>query len=143
MPSRNVLCLDVGSVRVGVAVATDGLRVARPIKTLERTSGEFWDQLEGLISEHGIGTVVLGLPRGLDGQETEQTQATRAFHEELLTKLPELRIVLQDEALTSEKARSILEQRGGSYEQSEIDAVAASVILDDYLVEQETTSEKI
>lgn len=143
MPASNLLCLDVGSVRVGVAMATHGLRVARPIETLERTAEDFWDKLSHHLQSNQIDTLVIGLPRSLDGEDTQQTDATRQFQQEVSSKFPDLQIEMQDEALTSEKAKAILEQRGGTFDKSEVDAVAASVILDDYLAEQETMHEKV
>lgn len=143
MPASNLLCLDVGSVRVGVALATHGLKVARPVETLQRAAPDFWGHLSQLVQTNQIDTIIMGLPRSLDGQDTPQTEATRQFRQEVSSKFPDVQIEMQDEALTSEKAKAILEQRGGAFDKSEVDAVAASIILDDYLVEQETIHERI
>ena len=143
MPTNNLLCLDVGSVRVGVALATHGLKVARPVETLERVAPDFWDKLSDHLQSNQIDTIIIGLPRNLDGQDTQQTESTRQFQQEVSSQFPGLRTIMQDEALTSEKAKAILEQRGGAFDKSEVDAVAASIILDDYLAEQETMHEKV
>jgi putative Holliday junction resolvase len=126
--------LDVGTVRVGVAVATGGVSVARPVATLDRSGDGFWDELAELIRSYDIQAIVVGLPRGLDGQETDQTRATKTFASELAerTSLP---IEWQDEALTSVKAKQTLEAMQKPYNKSDIDALAASYILADYLQE--------
>lgn len=137
MPHSNVLGLDVGTVRVGVALATGGVSVARPLTTLEHQSDEFWHEFDEICAEHDITHVVIGLPRGLEGQETDQTALTRAFGEELVLHSPTLSVSWQDEALTSVNAEETLQQSKKPYTKGEIDALAASYILADYLAEQE------
>jgi putative Holliday junction resolvase len=138
MPNNNLLALDVGSKRVGVAIATSDVTIARPLTTLDREAEDFWQQIDTVVQAHEIDELVIGLPRGLDGQETGQTQAVRAFAEELSGQLS-LPQHWQDEALTSVKARETLDARGGNYQKGDIDALAASYILADYLQEQGTT----
>lgn len=134
MPSSSVMGLDVGTVRVGVAVAPGGVSIARPAATLERESESFWSQIAELINTHDIQTIVVGLPRGLDGQETAQTQATRQFAAELATHTT-LPVVWQDEALTSVKAKQTLQASQKPYNKADVDALAASYILDDFIQE--------
>lgn len=87
--------------------------------------------LSALIDEHKITELVVGLPRGLDGQETAQTAYVRDFIGRLADlKLP---IHLQDEALTSHHGEEQLKQQGKSYQKGDIDAQAATIILQDYL----------
>lgn len=132
MTPNNILALDVGSVRVGVAMARADVRIPVGLETLMRTADDFWEQLTQLISQHAIGCIVLGLPRGLDGQDTAQTRAIRDFAKELKqhTKLP---ISWQDEALTSIAAETLLTNAGKNFRKADIDALAACYILDDYL----------
>lgn len=142
MASNNLLALDVGGARVGVAVSRADVAVARPLKTLAREDADFWQQLVALVDEHEVGELVVGLPRGLDGQETGQTEAVRAFADEMAGYLT-LPLHWQDEALTSVKAEEALRERGGQYQKGDIDALAASYILADYLQEQTQPYEKI
>lgn len=128
----NTLALDIGERRVGVALARGDIQIAVPLTTLLRWSDEFWDDLKDAILKNDISHLVLGLPRGLDGQETAQTKATQAFGAELASKF-DLPITWQDEALTSVKAESILRAQGKPYNKGDIDALAASLILTDYL----------
>jgi putative Holliday junction resolvase len=94
-----------------------------------------WDELNRVINTEAIGTIVVGLPRGLEGQETEQTRICREFAAELGTRT-EAEIVLQDEALTSEQAKREFAERGHWPKSGDLDALAAVYILEDYLQQQ-------
>lgn len=131
MPN-NVLALDVGEKRVGVALARAGLSVALPLVTLERQAADFWHQLLQTMKQNDVTELVIGLPRGLEGQETAQTVSAQAFGQELSSQT-DVPIHWQDEALTSVKAEEILKNSGKPYEKGNIDALAASLILADYL----------
>ncbi len=129
--ATNFLALDVGTKRVGVAVARGGVRIASPLTTLTNDDG-FWDSLQAVINTEDIGTVVVGLPRGLEGQDTAQTMYCRQFAENLERRFS-LPVILQDEALTSVKAEEELQARGKPFEKGAVDALAATYILEDYL----------
>lgn len=135
MASNSVLALDVGSKRVGLAIVRDGVTIAQPLTTLQREDRDFWQQLQGIVQEQSPETLVVGLPRGLDGQETPQTAAVRHFVDELATYTA-LPVIWQDEALTSVKAKETLQARGVPYDKAEVDALAATYILTDYIEEQ-------
>lgn len=137
MANSNVLALDVGSKRVGVAVVRDGIAIARPLTTLQREAADFWQQLLAVIQEHQPKSLVIGLPRGLHGQETSQTAAVRHFGDELAAYTT-ISITWQDEALTSVKAKETLQARGVPYDKAEVDALAAAYILTDYIEERVT-----
>lgn len=129
-----ILALDVGGVRIGVAAADAQLRFANPLITL--TNDEtIWNRLAALIQEHDVQHIVVGLPRGLQGQETAQTSICREFAEKLSERL-KVAVSMQDEAATSVKAEAELRERGKPYEKSDIDALAATYILEDYLQEE-------
>lgn len=128
----NTLALDVGTVRVGTAIARSDVAIALPLVTLERAAENFWHDLKDLVHANDISELVVGLPRGLDGQETAQTESVQTFGRELEKRFG-LPIIWQDEALTSVKAESILRAQGKPYKKADIDAVAASLILTDYL----------
>lgn len=142
MSNSNLLALDVGGKRVGVAVSRSVVVMARPLTTLDRQAHDFWQQLIDLTVEHEIQEIILGLPRGLDGQETAQTEAVRAFADEMAGHIT-LPMHWQDEALTSVKAEETLRERGGQYQKGDIDALAASYILADYLQEHQQPYEQI
>jgi putative Holliday junction resolvase len=129
----NFLALDVGTQRIGVAVASGQARLVRPLTTLIHTNQVF-EQLTELITQEHAGVVVVGLPRGLSGQETDQTTYSRDFAAQLATHIS-AQIVLQDEAVTSRQAEAELQARGKPYTKPDIDALAAVYILEDYLAE--------
>lgn len=132
-PPNSIAALDVGSKRVGVAVTSLVARLPRPLLTLTRDDRLF-EALEKIINEEAIGALVVGLPRGMQGQSTAQTATIEAFKAELRRHFS-LPIMFQDEALTSNKAEAELEARGRPYAKSDIDALAATYILEDFLTE--------
>lgn len=131
---HNVAALDVGDVRVGVAMTNTIARLPHPVTTLVRGKG-FWDQLGRLFQQESIAEVVVGLPRSMDGSDSAQTTATRTFIAELEKRL-QISVAVQDEALTSKKAEQELNARGKKFSKSDIDALAATYILEDYLNER-------
>ncbi len=131
---RSVLGLDVGAKRIGVAVASLEARLPHPLITLE-SDDTFWPALENIIEVEGVEIVVVGFPRGMQGQHTAQTEAIEAFTAELRQHVA-LPIHMQDEALTSKHAETELRARGKPYDRAAIDALAATYILEDFLGEQ-------
>jgi putative Holliday junction resolvase len=108
-------------------------RLPRPLITLERND-TFFAALESIVEVEGVKVIVVGYPRGLRGQHTAQTAAIEAFVVELRQHFP-LPIYYQDEALTSKHAEAELKARGKIYDRGDIDALAATYILEDYLAE--------
>jgi len=130
--ASKILALDVGNVRIGAALADAELRFANPLTTLSNDE-HIWKALADVIQENQVETVVVGLPRSLQGHDTAQTQICRDFAENLSERL-KIAVALQDEATTSVKAESELRSRGKPYEKADIDALAATYILEDYLL---------
>lgn len=131
--TRSVLALDVGEQRVGVAVASLAARLPRPLVTLKRDS-TFFKELQNIIDTENVEALAVGFPRGLGGQHTAQTQTVEAFAAEL-RKHCGVPIHFQDEAVTSKQAEAELEARGKPYARGDIDALAATYILEDFLSE--------
>lgn len=129
--ANNIIGLDVGDKRVGVAMTNMIAKLPRPYKTLTR-GDDFWTDLQDIVKEEGITEVVVGLPRNLNGDDTVQTDATRKFVVELKQRMT-VKVYTQDEALTSRKAEQELISRGKGYNKGDIDALAATYILEDYL----------
>lgn len=128
---NSVLALDVGSRRIGVALADLQSRLPAPLTTLQRGDSTFHD-IHRLIDEHDVAMLVVGLPRGLDGQHTAQTVAVEEFKAELERTLA-IPVYWQDEALTSRMAEEELEARRRPYKKEDIDALSAAYILEDFL----------
>ncbi len=136
MPATSsILGLDVGGKRVGVAVASLAARLPRPLVTLERGDG-FFDGLQDIIKDEGAEALVVGLPRGMEGQHTAQTDEVETFARSLSGRFG-LPVHMQDEALTSKHAEAELEARGRPYVRGDIDALAATYILQDWLAGQQ------
>jgi putative Holliday junction resolvase len=132
--NTTVLALDVGERRVGAATASMDARLATPLATLDRQQSEdIYSSILRLAKEHQAVVIVVGLPRGLQGQETDQTKLVRIFASKLQKLAPELTVVMQDEAGTSVQAEELLRLRNKAYTKADIDAEAACLILRDYL----------
>lgn len=130
-----ILALDVGEKRIGVASAYSSVGIASPLQTLDNPSTFIIDIVD-LCSQYNAIAVVIGLPRGLDGQETSQTSYVRVFagrlSEALLSNNMDTPLYWVDEALTSVKAKTELQSRNKSYSKGDIDSLAATYILEDY-----------
>lgn len=128
---KTILALDVGERRIGVALASVQARLASPLTTLLRGESTPAD-IQALIDEHQAIAVVVGLPRGLDGQQTAQTIAVEEFYS-ILQQVLTVPLHWQDEAVTSRQAEAELEARGKPYQKADIDALSATYILEDFM----------
>ena len=136
---KSVLGLDMGGTRVGLAVASLEARLPRPLATLINDDALF-ENLKKVIVEENVTSLIVGLPRGMEGQSTPQTAEAEAFADVLKGHF-NMPVYLQDEALTSQKAEEELATRGGDYKKSDIDALAAAYILDDWLADNKDLDE--
>ncbi len=115
-------------------------RLPEPLTTILNDASIF-EKLRDILTEHDADTVVIGVPHGLSGQETEQTRYTLEFVKRLESALPDVAIKLQEEALSSVKAEAELNSTGKKHSKADIDALAAAFILEDYL--QGSTMENV
>ena len=131
-----ILALDVGKRRIGIAV-TDPLAItARPHSTIPRNR-EAPQKIASIIQEMEVGKLLVGLPLHLSGAEGEQAADVRAFVQKLSAYVS-IPMEFRDERLTTVEAEQRLWDKRGDWRKrkKEIDAVAASVMLQDYLREQ-------
>ena len=126
---KNILALDVGDRRVGVALADSQIKIAVPYGYLER-SDKIIQQITELMLDHDINILVVGYPRNQSGEATKQTESVEQFAKELAEIEIDADLVFQDESLSSVEAERRL---GRVKDKGEIDAEAASIILQDYL----------
>lgn len=120
------LALDFGSARTGVAVSDETGTIARPVGIVAHAATPAGlDALVGLVAEHAVELVVVGLPLTLRGARGEQAVATEAFVEELRARLP-VPVETFDERFTT-----TLAQRSGS--RAPEDARAAAHLLQGWL----------
>jgi putative Holliday junction resolvase len=130
------LGIDVGAVRVGVALCDpDGL-LATPLLTVPRDveGGTDLRTIADLVAEHGVVQIVVGLPRTLAGREGPAAEAARAFVDALAGAV-DVPIVLSDERLTTVVATQQLRASGrkGRRQRAVVDQVAAVAILQGWL----------
>ncbi|GCE26015.1 putative pre-16S rRNA nuclease [Dictyobacter alpinus] len=149
-----LIALDVGDARIGVATCDTTGFLASPYTTIHVTRDErqTWEAIQRLINEIEAEGLVVGLPISLDGQIHSQGQRIQAFVERMQKHIS-LPVTFWDERLSTVEAQRLLTQRGqdgGEKRQKrgdsrqrnqakkrrrgqEIDALAAAVILQDYL----------
>ncbi|MGI8414744.1 MAG: Holliday junction resolvase RuvX [Nakamurella sp.] len=125
------LGVDVGSVRVGVAMSDPHGILATPVTTLRRDSvGADLDALAGLILEHEVVEVVVGLPRTLRGADGTAVTAARDYATALAGRIAAVPVVFVDERMTSVTANRMLADRGvNSRSRREIVDQAAAVMI--------------
>lgn len=131
----SVIGLDIGNVRVGVSRASWPVGLPTPMMTL-KNDGEFLDNLMQLAEKEGVKFIVVGRPRGMNSQETNQTAYVDSLIGQIKAKINRP-VYTQDEAVTSVKAEEELKLRGKPYQKEDIDALSATYILEDYLREHE------
>jgi len=131
MPKQiNLLCLDVGEKRIGVAVGDSAVRIAVPFETIE-VDGDEIRSIAELIIKEDADILVVGYPRNQAGEATAQTKFIEEFTAKLVDIAP--KIVFQDESLTSVIAEQQLVSYKRPYSKADIDAQAAAIILQDYI----------
>lgn len=128
---RVLLGLDVGERRVGVSLGDSIGRLASPLTTLEVDGLEIV-RLQRLMLEHDVTDLVVGLPRNMSGEPTRQTELVRQFAELRLRGFG-LPLHFQDESLTSVAAEQELEKRKKPFARGDVDSLAATYILQDYM----------
>lgn len=133
MKAKNLLGLDIGTRRIGVAVANSSIKIAIPLTTIEVNDGDEILQINKIIVNEKIDTIVAGLPRNMSGEETAQSVYTKEFLENFKLSVNEIKF--QDESLTSIQAENILKSYKKPYTKGDIDMQAAAIILQDYLEE--------
>lgn len=132
-----ILALDIGDVRIGLAIS-DALGItANPLETYWRSKNDEQKDIAyiaKLAADKGVERIVLGLPINMDGTEGERVDKTRAFAQALGEATP-IPLDFQDERLTTVTAERVLIEQGVRREKRKevIDKVAATIILRTYM----------
>jgi putative Holliday junction resolvase len=135
------LGIDYGRKRIGLALSDPTGMLARPWKTIgasgapARVAAVVAAEISTLSSEpDGLSAIVLGYPRRLSGERTDQTDAVEAVAE-ALRALVDVPVVLQDERLSSREAERLLarSEKDWRKRKARLDAASAAMILQDYL----------
>ena len=127
-----IIGLDVGTKRIGVAKADTSVRIAIP-NGYVLVNGQEIPEILRIARLNDTNFFVVGLPRSNDGNETAQSAYARKFADTLAASMPGARIYFPDESLTSVVAEERLKKRKKNFEKGEIDAEAASIILQDFI----------
>ena len=138
---KRIMALDVGDKTIGVAVSDGLLITAQGVTTIERVGiKKDTTKVMDLIKEYDCGTLVIGLPKKLDGTDSIQTEKVYEFKEKMENKLRssgmgEVTIEYQDERLTTVMAEKVLIEADLSRKRRKevIDKQAAVLILQSYL----------
>lgn len=138
-----LLGLDVGDIRIGVALSDELGVAAHPLCTLTRKNRKVdLIAIADLVSIHKVERVIIGLPISLDGSIGTQAEKVQKFAQRLENVI-DIPIEFQDERFTTAEAEDILQELNkDTREQKElIDEVSAVIILTDYLnQDRETTT---
>lgn len=131
-----LLAFDFGSRRIGVASGQMITCTATPLRTLHaRNNGPDWTSISQLINEWQPDALIVGLPLSLDGNETDMSAAARRFGNQLHGRY-NLPVHWIQEQLSSHEA----EQRqtgAGQHGKTELDSIAAQVILETWMTQQQ------
>ena len=153
-----ILGIDYGRARIGLALADGRTGLARPFDTLKRINrNEDMRRLREIVRAHGIKQIVVGLPLRLDGSHGDMAEEAARFGERIRKQLG-VPVEMVDERLTSWEAERLLEDHSGkvfhddaktSYKKrrestrASVDAMAAAVILKEYLEREQIAGSSI
>jgi putative holliday junction resolvase len=135
-PTGRVMGVDVGTVRVGLALSDPTGTLASPLETLKRAKdGSDLDRLVALVVEHEVTEVVVGEPVHLSGASGASAADAGAYAQALADRIPDVPVQLIDERLSTVTAASHLRDGGidSRKQRSVIDQAAAVVILQQFL----------
>lgn len=130
-----IMAVDLGKARTGIALCDKTELLASPLTQINEYNREkLLDKISDLAREKRAELLVVGLPKNMDGSEGESAKNARAFADELGEKTG-LPVEMQDERGTTITAHNYLNvtDTRGKKRKSVVDAVAATIILEDYL----------
>lgn len=131
-----ILGIDYGDSRIGVAVSDDGTKLAFDLCVVDATLGRKHavNELIALIQKYCADTLVIGLPTNMNGTKGDRVVKTEKFAKALLEAAPDLKIVYEDERLTTKYADRLMLESGKHQKQKGVsDKLAAMIILQGYL----------
>ena len=132
---KKIMGVDYGDARTGIAMSDLLCSIVGSTTVIHsRKDEKTITEIQKLIAENGVGEIVVGLPKNMDGTEGPRAEVCRAFAERLkeATGLP---VAMWDERRTTVEAHNILSEHNyhGKKRKNTVDAVAASLILEGYL----------
>ncbi len=129
------LGVDLGKVRVGMALSEDDEGPSSVLPTVTLRAGGELDAIAAAAAEHRVDRIVLGLPLEMSGKEGLAAKRARALGRALAARLPAIGIAFVDERLTSSEAHRMLTASGRSAREQKqrVDQLAAKILLDTHL----------
>ena len=134
--NKRILGLDIGTKRIGVAISDPLNITAQPLKAVFRNTDEnAVKEINDIIKEYDIQTIVAGLPKNMDGSIGSQAQNCIDF----MKNFPLINVIFEDERLTSKQAEFILKEQGKKYTKQKqlVDIESACLILQQYMDRQQ------
>ncbi|MFT5787950.1 MAG: putative Holliday junction resolvase [Shewanella sp.] len=138
MSSRSVLGFDYGTKSIGIAIGQELTASARPLMSIKAVDGiPKWEEIGKIITEWQPDLIVVGLPLNMDGTEQEITLRAKKFGNRLNGRFG-IKVVTQDERLTTADAKARLFEMGGykALTKGQIDAMSAVLIIESYFENQ-------
>lgn len=131
---ERIIALDIGTVRIGVAVSDSLGSFAQPLTSLE-AKGEWLEELASILDEYRASMILVGLPRRTDGSEGPETELVRRCEGKIIARFPDVELTEWDERFTSVIANQLLIGADVSRKgrKGKVDKIAASLILQSYL----------
>ncbi|MEI6715015.1 MAG: Holliday junction resolvase RuvX [Verrucomicrobiota bacterium] len=134
---NRALGIDHGDARIGLAISDELRMLAHPLETVPAGKNAL-DHIAKVIKDRSVDTVILGLPKNMDGTKGPAAQKVEAFAEQLRGKATTTKVILWDERMTTVAAQRSLHEAGRNAKNSRaiIDQVAAQHILQGWLDSQ-------
>lgn len=133
---KKYIALDVGDVRIGVAKSDIMGILATPLEVIDRRKVKAVKRIEEILTQENTESLVIGIPKSLDGTEKRQAEKVREFIEKLNKNIEGLEIFEVDERLTTVSADRLLNEsnkKGALEKRKVVDKVAAAIILQSFL----------
>lgn len=133
---KKYVALDVGDVRIGVAKSDIMGILATPLEVIDRRKVKAVKRIKEILIQENTKSLVIGIPKSLDGTEKRQAEKVREFIEKLNKSIEGLEIFEVDERLTTVSADRLLNEtnkKGALEKRKVVDKVAAAIILQAFL----------
>lgn len=133
---KKYIALDIGDVRIGVAKSDIMGIVATPLEVINRKKVKSVQRIKELCEQENTKSLVVGIPKSLDGTEKRQAEKVREYIEKLKKNIEGLEIYEVDERLTTVSADRMLNEsnkKGALEKRKVVDKIAAAIILQTFL----------
>ena len=133
---KKYIALDIGDVRIGVAKSDILGIVATPLEVINRKKVKSVQRIKELCEQENTKSLVVGIPKSLDGTEKRQAEKVREYIEKLKKNIEGLEIYEVDERLTTVSADRMLNEankKGALEKRKVVDKIAAAIILQTFL----------